>query len=85
MFRPVVAAIRWIVSSTTQLYEVLFKCIEWQRPDDGHYRPKHVVFLTYNTTYDKTLVVLLTSNPLNSTYNYVHNKLWKLDRKLKHN
>ena len=20
------------------------KCVEWQRPDDGHYRPKHVVF-----------------------------------------
>jgi len=20
------------------------KSIDWQRPDDGHYRPKHVVF-----------------------------------------
>jgi len=19
------------------------KCVEWQRPDDGHYRPKHAV------------------------------------------
>ena len=21
--------------------------VEWQRPDDGHYRPKHVVFILY--------------------------------------
>jgi len=45
MFRPVVAIIRCLSFDT--LYTFVFsalKCVERQRPDDGHYWPKHVVF-----------------------------------------
>ena len=35
--------------AATQLYKNNLKCVEWQGPDDGHLRPKHVVFdLEYN-------------------------------------
>jgi len=27
---------------TNTIYINTLKCIEWQRLDDGHYRPKHV-------------------------------------------
>ena len=35
-----------ISSSKNQPHNYInnLKCVEWQRPDDGHYRPKHVVF-----------------------------------------
>ena len=34
------------ISSNTLPHNYInnLKCVEWQRPDDGHYRPKHVVF-----------------------------------------
>ena len=41
------------------------------KPDDGHYRPKHVVFLPKNITSNQTYtVVLLTIHPLISSYTH---------------
>ena len=49
MFRPVVAIIRSLSFDTLKsTYTIVWwcvcintlKCIEWQRPDDGYYRPK---------------------------------------------
>ena len=41
-----------ISSSNTPQHDCIntLKCIEWQRPDDSHYQPKHVVFLSKNIT-----------------------------------
>jgi len=39
--------------------------------DDGHYQPKPVVFLSKNITYNEThTVVLMTTNPLISSYTH---------------